>query len=138
MFLTVIVPGPNNPKHKLDVFLQPLIAELKQLWDVGVETCDVSRKLNFRLRAALMWTISDFLAYSMLSGWSSAGKLACPYCMEQLQAFMLSHGGKTSWFDNHRKFLCDDHPFRRNKNCFRKNVTEMSLALPIKIGEQIL
>ena len=31
MFLSVIVPGPNNPKNKIDVFLQPLIAELKQL-----------------------------------------------------------------------------------------------------------
>ena len=24
MFLTVLVPGPRNPKQKLDVFLQPL------------------------------------------------------------------------------------------------------------------
>ena len=31
MFLTVLVPGPKNPKQKLDVFLQPLIAELKEL-----------------------------------------------------------------------------------------------------------
>ena len=31
MFLSVIVPGPNNPKNKIDVFLQPLIVELKQL-----------------------------------------------------------------------------------------------------------
>ena len=31
MFLSVIVPGPNNPKHKIDVFLQPLIAKLKHL-----------------------------------------------------------------------------------------------------------
>ncbi|KAL7607985.1 hypothetical protein Lser_V15G12232 [Lactuca serriola] len=31
MFLTAIVPGPTNPKQKLDVFLQPVIAELKQL-----------------------------------------------------------------------------------------------------------
>ena len=35
IFLTVIVPGPKNPKNKLDVFLQPLIAELKELWEVG-------------------------------------------------------------------------------------------------------
>ena len=26
MFLTVLVPGPRNPKQELDVFLQPLIA----------------------------------------------------------------------------------------------------------------
>ena len=30
MFLTVIIHGPKNPKEKLDVFLQPLIVELKE------------------------------------------------------------------------------------------------------------
>ena len=31
MFLMVIVPGANNPKHKIDLYLQPLIHELKLL-----------------------------------------------------------------------------------------------------------
>ena len=31
LFLSIIVPWPNNPKNKIGVFLQPLIAELKQL-----------------------------------------------------------------------------------------------------------
>lgn len=138
MFLSIIVPGPNNPKQKIDVFLQPLIAELKQLWDVGVLTYDVAKKQNFTMRAALMWTINDFPAYSMLSGWSTAGKLACPYCMEHSQAFTLTSGRKTSWFDNHRKFLPSEHPFRRNKACFLKNRIEMSPAPPVKTGTQIL
>ena len=60
--------GQKNPKNKLDVFLQPLTVELKELWEVGVETYDVFKKRNFQLRAALMWTINDFPAYSMLSG----------------------------------------------------------------------
>ncbi|KAL3638092.1 hypothetical protein CASFOL_018105 [Castilleja foliolosa] len=38
MFLTVLVPGPANPKHNLDVFLQPLIRELNELWTVGAQT----------------------------------------------------------------------------------------------------
>ena len=138
MFLSVIVPGPNNPKNKIDVFLQSLIVELKQLWDVGVQTYDVSRKHNFQMRAALMWTISDFLENSMLSGWSTTGKLACPYCMEHSQAFTLTSGQKTSWFDNHRKFLTREHPFRHNKNAFIKHRIEMSAAPPIKTGAQIL
>ncbi|XP_057999031.1 uncharacterized protein LOC131177881 [Hevea brasiliensis] len=121
MFLTVIVPGPRNPKDKLDVYLQPLIAELKQLWEVGVETYDASKKNNFNMRVALLWTISDFPAYSMLSGWSTAGKTACPYCRDDSDAFTLTKGGKQSWFDNHRKFLVANHPFRRNKIAFRKN-----------------
>ena len=68
MFLTVIVPGPKSPKQKLDVFLQPLIAELKSLWLNGAYTYDAWRKQNFVMRAAVLWTISDFPAYSMLSG----------------------------------------------------------------------
>ena len=138
MFLSIIMPGPRNPKEKLDVFLQPLIAELKHLWEVGVQTYDVSSKQNFQMRAALMWTISDFPAYSMLSGWSTAGKLACPYCMENSDAFSLSKGGKTFWFDNHRKFLLMEHPFRRNKKAFRKGQTVLKGAPPIRSGVEIL
>ena len=54
MFVTVVIPGPRNPKQQLDVFLQPLISELKSLWDVNVETWDVSFKQNFIMRALLL------------------------------------------------------------------------------------
>ena len=71
MLLTVLIPGPRNPKDKLNVFLQPLIDELNQLWEVGVSTHDISLKQNFQMRAILMCTISDFSAYSMLVGRST-------------------------------------------------------------------
>jgi hypothetical protein len=45
-----------------------------------------------------MWTINDFPAYGMLSDWSTHGKLACPYCMENNKAFTLANGGKASFF----------------------------------------
>lgn len=38
MFLIVIILGLKNLKHKLDVYLQPLINELKQLWSEGICT----------------------------------------------------------------------------------------------------
>ena len=41
-----------------------------------------------------MWTISDFPAYSMLSGWSTVGRLAYPYCMEDLDSFRLNRSVK--------------------------------------------
>ena len=44
MFLTALVPGPSNPKHKIDVFFQPVVAELEQLWEEGVVTYDISLK----------------------------------------------------------------------------------------------
>ena len=58
--------------------------------------------------------------------------------MEHSQAFTLTNGRKTTWFDNHRKFLPFDHAFRRNKNSFLKNRIEMAPPPPIMTGEQIL
>ncbi|KAL9683072.1 hypothetical protein QQ045_014886 [Rhodiola kirilowii] len=72
-----------HPRHKrLDIYLRPLIDDLVHLWSVGVDTYDANRKQSFTLRAALMWTVSDFPAYAMLLEWSTQGKLECPYCHE--------------------------------------------------------
>ena len=46
---------------------------MKELWDVGVETYDISTGHTSQMKAALMWTINDFPAYGMLSGWSTHG-----------------------------------------------------------------
>ncbi|KAL0289029.1 UNVERIFIED_CONTAM: hypothetical protein Scaly_2713800 [Sesamum calycinum] len=37
MFLTMVIPRPSNPKHRIDVYLEPLIEELLQLWHIGNE-----------------------------------------------------------------------------------------------------
>lgn len=137
LFLTVLIPGPNHPKRSLDVFLQPLIDELNNLWNDGVESYDVSVKQNFTLRATLLWTISDFPAYAMLSGWTTHGRLACPYCMDDTGAFWLKHGRKTCWFDCHRRFLPKDHTLRRNKKNFKKNKMVDSDPPTVYSGEEL-
>ncbi|XP_052117681.1 uncharacterized protein LOC110281750 [Arachis duranensis] len=137
MFLSMIIPGPRNPKIRIDVYLQPLIDELKLLWEDGVLTYDIHSKSNFVMRAALLCTINDFPAYGMLSGWMTAGRLACPYCMERTKAFQLKNGRKPSCFDYHRQFLPNNHMFRRNKDAFYKNRIERSEPLPRLTGEQI-
>ena len=43
------------------------------------------------MKATLMWTINNFPAYRMAFGWSTHGKLACPYCMENNKAFTLTN-----------------------------------------------
>ncbi|GJV66867.1 retrovirus-related pol polyprotein from transposon TNT 1-94 [Tanacetum coccineum] len=64
IFLTLIIPGPHSPGKNIDVYLRPLIEELKILWKKdGVPTYDVSTEQNFQMRAALLWTINDFPAY---------------------------------------------------------------------------
>jgi hypothetical protein len=98
MFLFMFIPGPSSPSWNIEVCLQPLIDELTQLWSSGALTYDISRKHNFVMRVALIWPINDFPAYGMVSGWSTHGKLTCPYYMENNKAFMLTNRGKASFF----------------------------------------
>ena len=66
MFLILLIHGPKSPMSKLDVYVQVLIEELMQLWEVGIQAYDVSKKKNFTLKAAALWTISDFSALCFL------------------------------------------------------------------------
>ncbi|XP_075665826.1 uncharacterized protein LOC142635575 [Castanea sativa] len=74
LILSLVVPGPKSPGIAIDVYLQPLVEELRELWDVGVEAYDASSKNVFQLRAALMWTVHDFPAYADVSGWITKEK----------------------------------------------------------------
>ena len=49
MFLTIIIPGPSNLKSKIDVYMEPLIDDLKMLWNEGVVTYDMSLRQNFMM-----------------------------------------------------------------------------------------
>nr|GEV95672.1 hypothetical protein [Tanacetum cinerariifolium] len=55
----MLISGPKTLVN-IDVYLEPLIDELKDLW-AGVDAYDALRKEDFTSRAALLWTINDFL-----------------------------------------------------------------------------
>ena len=40
--LSMIIPGKQMPSNDIDIFLQPLIKELKELCNEGVDTFDAS------------------------------------------------------------------------------------------------
>ncbi|XP_024190647.1 uncharacterized protein LOC112194661 [Rosa chinensis] len=117
MMLSLLIPGPKSPGNDIDVYLQPLIDELKILWIEGVPTYDAFKKEVFQMRAALLWTINDFPAYAMLSGYSTKGSKACPTCGEETDSFRLHHGKKQIYM-GHRKWLPDNHIFRTWYNNF--------------------
>jgi len=77
MFSSTFTPDPSSLSRNIDVYLRPFIDELTQLWSFGALTYDISRNQNFVMRAALIWTINNFPAYRMVSGWRTYGKLAC-------------------------------------------------------------
>ena len=138
MFLMVNVPGPNNSKHKIDLYLQPLLHELKLLWEDEIQTYDVSKRENFQLCALMKWTINDFPAYSMMSGWSTSGMHACPYCMDDSKVVNLRHSRKVSWFNSHKIFLDRRHPYRRNRINFSHGVVEKDIRPDMCTGNELL
>jgi len=137
MFLSMVIPGPSSLGQNIDVCLRPLIDELAQLWSSGALTYNISRKQNFLIRAALMWIINDFPAYGMLSGWSTHGKLAYPYCIENNKAFTLTNGGKASFFDCHCCFLSYNHRYRKNIKDFFVGKVEKDVAPPRLSSEEL-
>ena len=56
--LSLLIPSPLAPGNNIDVYLQPLIEELKCLWEVGFDTFDVSTNQMFQMRVVVLWTIN--------------------------------------------------------------------------------
>lgn len=117
IFLSVLIDGPKGPGDKIDVYMQPLIEELEELWEAGIQTFDASSNEMFQMHAALLWTISDFPAYANLSGWSTKGKYACPCCNSEIDSCWLKHGKKHS-YRGHRRWLSYDHEYRQDDKSF--------------------
>ncbi|CAM8926030.1 unnamed protein product [Rhodiola kirilowii] len=117
MMLSLLISGPKQPGNDIEVYLAPLIDDLKLLWNEGVRTFDASRQEYFNMRAMLMCTINDFPAYGNLSGYSIKGYKACPICGEATHSRYLKNCRKMI-FMGHRRFLPRHHPYRRKKAAF--------------------
>ena len=69
ILLAMIVPGKYKTKN-MDVYLQPLMDELLELWS-GIHVYDMSKKFGRRdtfVRGILMWTMHDWPGYGECSG----------------------------------------------------------------------
>ncbi|KAL6842985.1 hypothetical protein ACP4OV_027298 [Aristida adscensionis] len=135
-FLALVIPGPQHPGKNLSVMFEPLVDELLEVWN-GMRTWDASKKENFTMRAAYLWSIHDFRAYGDFTRWSTNGVLSCPVCLCESKAFRLSNGLKACWFDCHRCFLPSDHEFRTQVNAFRKDTIVHDGPPRILSGDEI-
>ncbi|XP_071940083.1 uncharacterized protein [Coffea arabica] len=134
--LSLLIPGPSSPGNNIDVYLQPLVKELTELWDFGIQTYDASQKENLQLHAALLWTISDFPGYTMLSGWSTKGEYACPVCHKFTYARRLTHSFKYCYM-GHRRFLDSKYKFRKQVQFF-DGTEEYGKQPPLQTGDMIV
>ena len=125
--LCILISGKKSPSaSNIDVFIRPLLKELQELWH-GVHALDFSQpqgNRGFTLRAVLMWTISDFPAYGLISGLTCKGYKGCPCCGPDTDARMAKTGdllpnrsirGSKIVYGGIRRYLPRNHPYCRNR-----------------------
>ena len=72
----------------------------------------------------------------MVFGWSTHGKLACPYCMENNKNFTSINDGKTFFYYCYKRFLSSHHRYRKKKD-FPKGKTKKDVAPLIMSGGEL-
>ena len=128
LIVTFLISGPWQPSSDIDVYLTPLVDDLKTLWEVGVEAYDTHQREFFTLNVILLWIINNFLAYENLFGCIIKGYYTCLIYGEETNSHWLKHGSKKS-YTCHRIFLPCNHPFRKQKMAFNG---EQEFRLPLK------
>lgn len=120
VMLALLIPGPDSVvAAHIDVFLAPLVEELRMLWLTGVLTYDVLQRMGeanpFVLRAIMLLTIADYPAHSMIAGQVGKGYLGCTRCGPQVTSHY-SKSLKCMKYLGHRRFLPSSHPYRTRAN----------------------
>ena len=91
VILVGLIPGPQEPHHDINSYLNPLVHDLKQFWDgIELNVHSVGKK---KIRCALVcvacdlpagWKVCGFLSYN--------ARLGCSRCWKQFA------GSVGSWF----------------------------------------
>ena len=102
--LTLLIDSLRQPEKDNDVYLQPLIDELKDLWNKEVRTFDSYKDNSFNMRVVLLWTINDFPTYGELFGCKTKGNFSCLCCGPNIDSLRLQNGKKHVYMV-HRRWL---------------------------------
>jgi hypothetical protein len=129
LLLIILISGPTQPGVDMDVFLEPLIQDMKILWETGVQMLDEYRKESFTLRAIIFVTINDYPALFTLSG-QFKGKLGCVVCIDGTAYVYLTASKKIAYM-RHRRFLSKGHRYRQKKmDKYFDNNSELQSTAP--------
>jgi hypothetical protein len=137
VLLALLIPRKESITSEVfDVYLEPLVEELLQLW-YGIPAYDITKEptlQTFTLQAVLLWPIHDFPGYGTVGGFSHHGYAACLWCGPDLDAHYSlelgkqTYGGMRRWLPVHHRYKSaemKDHfdgkvDDRRNLNEYRR------------------
>jgi hypothetical protein len=95
--MSVLIPGRSSPAGDMDVYFQPLVHDLLDMFVNGVRPDDASKGEYFQLRAAILWTITDFPSLGSVLGFVVSGEAVCPDCHSLICSLRLGNGSKSCY-----------------------------------------
>ena len=106
----MLISGPKQPGNDIDVFLEPLMEDMKMLWEEGVKMMDAFVKKEFTLKAIIFVTIIDYPGLFSLSR-QIKGMSGCVVCIDGT-CYTYLNGLKKLVYMRHRRFLNKKHRYR--------------------------
>ena len=96
VFLVGVIPGPHEPIYNINLYLQPLVAELNVLWNDGISVKAHGSTANAEFHAALLCVGCDIPTARKVCGFTGHGSnISCSKCKN---FFPGSVGTKTDFF----------------------------------------
>ena len=86
--------GPRQPCNDIDVFLEPLLEDMKMLFEEGVHMWDEYQQEYFTLHAIIFVTINDYTTLRMLFG-QVKWKTSYVVCVDEISHLYLPYFQKT-------------------------------------------
>ena len=116
MMMSILISGPHQPGIDIDVYLRPLVDDLKTLWNDGIDAYDGYKRQPFTLHGLLFCTITDLPGGRSVSG-QCKGEKDCAHCLDDMETIWLNNSRK--WvYVRHRRFLPKSHAYRNMKRQF--------------------
>ena len=113
MMMSILISGPHQPGIDIDVYMRPLVDDLKKLWSTGVTVYDAYKRQQFTLHGMLFTTITDIPGGRSVSG-QSKGDKDCIHCLDDTETLWLNNSQKQVYVW-HQRFLPASHAYRGMK-----------------------
>ncbi|XP_052137311.1 uncharacterized protein LOC127755664 [Oryza glaberrima] len=134
ILLSILIQGPKQPGINIDVFMEPLMEDMQELWKEGLGMWDEYRREHFTLCAIIFITINDLPMNFSLSG-QFKGKFRCLICIDKTSYKYLTSSTKGVYMRHHR-FLPQRHRWPAMARLF-DNTVENDLAPETRTGGSI-
>jgi hypothetical protein len=125
LILSILIQGPKQASINIEVFLDPLMKDMKKLWNKGVRMWDQYQQEYFTLYSIIFFCINDAPGDFTVS-WQIKGKSGiCPIYVGGTAPMYLPSSRKLVYMQ-HRQFLSRKHKYRKIEDYFDNTIEKNS------------